>query len=237
MSRLLLIALLLPVFGFSQTDYVPVNRDSIEKWVSEENSYSYYPRLLERFERLDTTLTRHEYRLLYYGFVFQDSYVGYPALQQDRVNSAYQSGRFDLIEQIADSILEKYPVNLFANLHKGLAIMYKDSTNSIYKRYFERYAGLLDAIVSSGDGRTCETAFRTICVNDEYIVIYRYFEIEEFKGQSLAIPCDRMHVSPSNYYPYEYMYFNTSETLEYMNRMFRTPEKKKDKKKKKSKKE
>lgn len=222
----------------AQDEFTPVNRDEIEKLVTDKSASDYYPKLLGRFLADDSTLTKREYRLLYYGFVFQESYSGYPSLQQDRVNEAYAAMDLKQVENIVDSILEKFPVNLFANYHKGLVLFYRDSTDPAVYKYRDRYYAMVNAILSSGNGRSCNTAFRTICVNDEYMLIYNYFEIEEFLGQSLQFPCDRMSVKPSQYYQSDVMYFDTSETFIYMKKMFNDDKEddKKGKSKKKNKK-
>lgn len=53
---------------------VPDN-DAIRMAVSDHNSEFYYPNLLARYYKGDTTLTRQDYHYLYYGFAFQDEYT------------------------------------------------------------------------------------------------------------------------------------------------------------------
>ena len=53
----------------------PVDIDSVRALVSDPKGAYHYPRLLQRFTELDTTLNDLEYRLIYYGFAFQDDYL------------------------------------------------------------------------------------------------------------------------------------------------------------------
>src|SRR5262245_43327225 len=61
----------------AQNDFKPINRDSVKLAVTDSTKDTYYPKLMERYNRFDTTLTVDDYRLIYYGFVFQDKYNGY----------------------------------------------------------------------------------------------------------------------------------------------------------------
>ena len=205
--------------AYSQNGFLLVNRAAVEKMVSDSMASTYYPKLLERFKADDTTLSGEEFRLLYYGFVFQKEYSGYPDLNQKEINEAMGKKKYDDAVKFCDEVLSQYPINLFANYNKGLALFLKNKEDSGFIKYRNRYGRIMNAIISSGDGLTCNTAFKTIFVNDEYFVMYRYFEVKSFKGQALETPCDRMSVSPSEYFKADKMYFDTSETLLYMERL------------------
>ena len=47
----------------------------IERQVKDSNSEFYYPDLIERYNKLDSTLTTDDYAHIYLGFVFQDDYI------------------------------------------------------------------------------------------------------------------------------------------------------------------
>ncbi|HEY2721844.1 MAG TPA: DUF4919 domain-containing protein, partial [Chitinophagaceae bacterium] len=72
---------------------------------------------------------------------------------------------------------------------------------------------LLNAILSSGNGLECKTAFKTIFVADEYEIIYNAFDVVKFSGQSLQEPCDVLHINPTDKFNHDDIYFDTSETL------------------------
>lgn len=50
----------------------------------------------------------------------------------------------------------------------------------------DRYRALRKVIVYSGNGSSCETAFKVISVSDGYDILYTYFDIKKIKKPSLA---------------------------------------------------
>ena len=218
---LTLTATLLVLNSFGQSEFQKVDREQIKTAIQSKTALTYYPTLLNRFISNDTSLNLTEYRLLYYGFVFQPNYVGYPDFQTRRINDAVEKKDYATVLYISDSILEKIPISMTGNYYKGLGIYLKDKNDTSFIRYRDRYKHILNAIVSSGDGLSCKTAFKTIFVSDEYNVMYEYFEVEKFLGQSLETPCDRMTVSPSKYFQNSSMYFDTSETLLSMEKLLK----------------
>lgn len=109
--------------------------------------------------------------------------------------------------------MSKKATSLSGNFYKGLALygLYPDS--AVYTKYRDRFTYLLKAILSSGDGLTCGTGFRVNTVSDEYTIIYSWFRIEQWKGQSLIDHCDLLRVKPSAEWPKDEIYFDASEIL------------------------
>ena len=217
----LTLLILFSSFCYSQTQYLKVNRDEVKRKVLDSSLNTFYPKLLDRFLADDTTLSIEDYRLLYYGFVFQKAYVAYPNLQQPRIRKELEDKNYSTCLQICDSILTQIPISLIGNYYKGLAMYNANNNDPSYSNFRNRFKNILNAIVSSGDGLTCDTAFKTIFVSDEYQVIYKYFQIETFLSQALELPCDRMNIKPSKYFSSEKMYFDTSETFEYMKKIMK----------------
>ena len=52
----------------------PPNYEGIKKIITVKESQFYYPDLFERYKNSDSTLTVQEYRILYYGFIYQEKY-------------------------------------------------------------------------------------------------------------------------------------------------------------------
>src|ERR1700754_3390543 len=71
-------------------DFTPVDRTQVEKVVTDPNSENYYPKLLKRYQEFDSTLTLEHYRLLYYGFVFQEKYSGYNDHKKKEIRDLFQ---------------------------------------------------------------------------------------------------------------------------------------------------
>jgi hypothetical protein len=88
-----------------------------------------------------------------------------------------------------------------------------ESSSQESLKYESRFKNLVDAILSSGNGLTCETGFKTISVSDEYGIIYIPFKIEQFYGKALIGPCDKLDIKASVDWPNKEIYFDTSETL------------------------
>lgn len=156
---LFLITIVLNLSLLAQQHFTPVDRDKVKKAVNDDKAPTAYKELLRRFNAFDSTLTLEDYRLLYYGFVFQ-------------------------------------------------------------KSFGDRFKHLVEAILSSGDGLTCETGFRVNTVPDEYTILYNYFNIEECKGQALVSHCDRMSVKPSDSWSKELLYFDATEILKKEEELF-----------------
>ena len=60
-----------------QNSFAPVDRLKVEATVKDSVGENYYPSLMMRYNQFDTSLTKEQYRLLYYGFAFQKDYNGY----------------------------------------------------------------------------------------------------------------------------------------------------------------
>ena len=207
-----LLALTLSVSAQKKT-FIPVNRDQVEKAVSDIKVPTYYPVLLDRFNNFDTTLTKDEYRLLYYGFVFQKSYAAYPEMKTKEIRTAMKDKDYRKASLICDSVLMKYPVSLDLNFSKFIALYSENPNSREAARYRARYTNLMLTIIASGDGKTCKTGFKTIFISDEYEIIFKYMQIEGFLGQTLDGNCDILKVKPSAEGADNQIYFDTSETL------------------------
>lgn len=212
----LTITILLTISTFSvfgQNNFRRVNRDSVKLLISDQSKDTYYPKLMNRFNHFDTTLTLQDYRLLYYGFVFQKEYSGDFYQKQQEITQLIHENKFDLAIKTCDSILQKVPVSLIANYLKGFAIYMIRNTDSNYLRYRTRYSKLREAILSSGNGLTCSSSFKTIFVSDDYEIMYRYFQIPEYITQYLVYNCDKFEIKPSKYFQANAIYFDASDPL------------------------
>ena len=185
----------------------------IKQTVTNKESEYYYPKLLQRFNRFDETLTLEEYALIYYGFSFQDDYL---------VNQPNEKKLFELINledyngliAECEKVLETNPVSLAANDNMGYALFKLGKSEKEWKNYQNRFRGLRKAIIYSGNGLTCETGFKVIYISDEYNVLYDYFEIPKIYRQSLTNGlCDKFEIEPSDYFQVNEIYFDISRKL------------------------
>jgi hypothetical protein len=68
---LTLFSFLIYLCSFGQkSSFTPVDRSKVQKTIEEPQAFTYYPKLLARFNAFDSTLTKEEFRFLYYGYVF-----------------------------------------------------------------------------------------------------------------------------------------------------------------------
>ena len=93
---------LTPHASGQNNEYKAPDYKGIKRMINSDESEFYYPRLMERYINFDTTLTLQDFRLLYYGFLFNDRYSPY--------------GRSDYTDSV-NIILSKD--ELFYRLNKG----------------------------------------------------------------------------------------------------------------------
>jgi hypothetical protein len=231
-SKLLFLTISLVNFvfsGYSQKLQAP-NYDEIEKNCSHPNSFYHFDKIFKKYQDGDSAMSIEEKRHLYYGFQFTDKY------------SPYGSGKF------SDSLRKVFDQEGFTDAHAILAIRYCDSIldndpfdlktlNTAINLYnkqgnLERKALtqtklniLLDAILSSGDGLTDNTAIYIIAVPHEYFII----KVLGFKAggmQRLIGKNDYLKLEENND-KIAGLYFDVTASFGSMSRMFGDKKKKK----------
>ncbi|MFL5787064.1 MAG: DUF4919 domain-containing protein, partial [Flavisolibacter sp.] len=90
---------------FSQSNFESVDRKLVQQAISDTSAATSYSKLMQRFNDFDTSLTNNDYRLIYYGFVFQKEYNGYAGLNKKDVFAALQKKDYKQAVQICDEIL------------------------------------------------------------------------------------------------------------------------------------
>ena len=150
----------------------------IKKQVADHSQSTFYPTLLKRFNAFDTTLTRDDYRLLYYGFVFQKNYNGNMSHHKTDIDRLISAKKYKEAIALCDSILNIVPVSLVANYLEASALYQLNQNYAKDIPYRDRYRKLRDAILSSGDGYRCQSALKVIFADDETDITWHYFEIK-----------------------------------------------------------
>jgi len=192
---------------------VKVDNDKIKQATSDSSSKFYYPLLMARWKLLDNSLTEEDCRHLYYGYVFQPGYNGFADEQTALLNRLWEAKKTNEALDTALGIVQEMPVSLRANFNVVIAYYAADSTHPDFQNYLNRYKMLMAAVVSSGDGFTCETAIKTIKVSDEYEIIYRHFGIKKVGAQALVFPCDKLAVTPNADFAKSEIFFDTSASF------------------------
>jgi len=213
MKHCILTFMMLCLFGslFGQ-DELDIDFDKIKAEVNNQESDSFYPKLLKRFNDFDSTLTLQNYSLIYYGFSFQDNYLK-NSPKEDKLDELLKSNDYEKVVLECQKILDSNPVSLLANNKMGFALFKLKKPESEWSKYQKRYRAIRKVIVYSGNGLTPETAFKVIYVSDEYDILYDYFEIPKIQRQTLESSCDKFDVTPSDYYKVKEVYFDISRKL------------------------
>lgn len=193
--------------GILKIDY-----SEIKAKVQDKNSSSYYPKLLQRFNDFDSTLTTEDYALIYYGFSFQDDYLKNQP-DERALNKLQKEENYE--GQILESkkILAVNPVSLTANDCMAYALFKTGHPETEWKKYQNRFRAIRRVIATSGNGMTCESAYKVIYVSDEYNMVYTYFNVETVHAQKLSGLCDRFEVDPTEYLPSKVVFFDISRKL------------------------
>ncbi len=202
---------------FCQKNYIQKpNYSGIKEVITNTESEFFYPTLFKRYLNSDSTLSIQEFRVLYYGFLFNKSVT---ASVNDKlfdcVNSILNRKKltgadYRKIIQYENSILKKYPFNLHdLNL---LAYAYSKTGDPVaYKQTINKYNLLFEAILSTGDGTSLEKAYHVISISHEYDILrglgYRFGG-----SQSLENGCDYLTVE-KNKDDVRGLYFDVSMIL------------------------
>jgi len=213
MKKHIFLILTLSIFEFTfAQDEININFDEIKSKIENVNSENYYPKLLKRFNEFDKTLTLEENALIYYGFSFQEDYLKNMP-REEQLKAFADNKDYENVVTEAQKILEKNPVSLTANNELGYALFKLGKPESEWKKYQKRYRDIRKVIAFSGNGLSCESAFKVIYVSDEYNMIYDYFDIPKASRQSLSGLCDRFLNEPGEYYKAKEIYFDASRSM------------------------
>lgn len=219
-STVVVIAALFFHAGFAQEGKPDFKQ--IEKEVGDKNSPFFYTALMKRYSNNDTLLTNDEYRHLYYGYSFQDSYSAYgkPSVNED-LKKAIKNKETDKIIELEKKALHEFPFNL-RNLYRLVNILEDKGDTMQALLYNKKLVGVAKAIMSTGDGATDSTAMYVISVEHEYDLIFLLGY--EFDGSQALVqvkdgPTDKMKLK-KNDDNLEYMYFNVTTLFKSMSKMF-----------------
>lgn len=198
-------------FTYSQTQLI-VDYQEIDSVIRDSTSPNFYPKLLERWNDFDTTLSLREYAFIYYGFSFQANYLRNRP-KEDKLLELHRLEKWDEVLEECKAILILNPVSLYANNEMAYALFQLNKEEAIWRKYQIRYRAIRKVIAYSGDGLSEETAFKVIYVSDEYNMLGTYFIIEEVGNQYLIGTCDKYDVSPGDYFNGTEIYFDISRKL------------------------
>ncbi|MDP4201515.1 MAG: DUF4919 domain-containing protein [Bacteroidota bacterium] len=189
----------------------------IEAATNDSNSSYFYPVLMNRYQKGDTTLSLKDYQMLYYGFLSSHDYTprqfaSVPdSIQKLLKKDALSKEEYGALIAYEKECLRKFPFNPDDLLRLSEALSKTGDTEESL-RYKKQYEMVMETILSSGDGLTEKTAWHVIAINHEYGLLkalgYR------FGGQQTLTDsnCDYLEVG-ENKAGIKGFYFDISQTL------------------------
>lgn len=157
-AAILACAFALPALSQEQESFI--DSEKIKLAVLNTASDYHYPKLFERYAQGDTTLTLEEYRHLYYGYIYEDSYrpletntYSDSLLMVLHLNSGevIEPHNFAKVVYYASKVLETRPFDL--NFINMLTYCYQKQNNiEEAAKYSYKLTMIIETILSSGTG-------------------------------------------------------------------------------------
>lgn len=194
-----LLAFLLGSATSSWLDATPnslkVDYEAIKKFVNEKPEE--HQALFERFVSADTTLSLEEVAIIYYGNRIKP--LIYPGGNPEARN--YSVRKLNSEEKWLEALEASDAKNLVVPTElrtqwDGTVAAYSIKDQWRLLPYFIRYRQLVNVIIASGDGKSTETAFKVVNVDDESVVMIQSLGITSIGTQALIyvnnVPFDKI---------------------------------------------
>ena len=172
----------------------------IKKRTLDPASPFYFPKLMTKYSRNDTTMTNEEYRYFYLGYMFQEDYdpyrvSPYSGVTDDlRRKATHTKEEIDTIRKYAELSLRDNPFDLqqMSFLVHVLKEKRKDMSAKIWEYRLEH---LLGAIKSTGTGEDVQNAWYVIYPMHEYDMV-QLLGYEAVDAEFIEPGYDRLLVKP-----------------------------------------
>ena len=151
----------------------------IRQAISNSRSPNYYPQLMRRYVDNDSTLTLEQYRYIYYGYTLQEDFVPYKSQKQQLIDARNRFTRLKGDESLAPDMIRVAKASLDDNPFdipaiNIIAVSYLQIGDTLqYTLWDMKQKGIIDAILSTGDGAEPSSAFHVIDLEHEYEVLNR----------------------------------------------------------------
>ncbi len=225
MKNLVLLTLFCIGFiSYSQDwEYEKPNYDQIEKNIKKKESNLFYPKLMNRYLASDSTLNIEERRHLYFGYIYEKEYSPYATSDyDDSLRTVLQKETlaqkdYEKIVDFTNKMMKDKPFDIKAINHQLYALHEMGNQLEFDKKIIQLRI-LVDALLSSGNGKTKEEAFYVIYTSNEYDLL-NILGFPFGGSQSLIEHYDYLTVAP-NEYEIKGLYFDVSPCLNSMSKMF-----------------
>ena len=162
--------------GLAKISVEKPDLDEIRTATLDPSGKYYFPKLMEKYQRNDTTMTQEEFRYFYLGYMFQEDYDPYRTSPYSsmtdslRLKTEHSKAEIDTIRKYAEKALLDNPFDLrqMSFLVHVLKERRKDMSAKIWEYRLEH---LLGAIKSTGTGDDEENAWYVIYPMHEYDMV------------------------------------------------------------------
>jgi len=206
-------------YNFEKPDYKQIKSN-----IADKKSSFYYPKLWDRYQKGDSTLTLDEKRHLYYGYVFHKDYSPYASsYDQKQVNDILSKENptekeWEKLVALLNTALSSDPFSCRYLFYQYVA--YKN-LNQFDKAdiAIKKLRNVADALSSTGDGLSKETAIHVISVSSEYDYLFLY-DLSMNSQSLIDGGYDVLYLNP-NKDGLEEMWFDVSQALIYLSKQFK----------------
>jgi hypothetical protein len=218
LRNVLIAAALLALAGQVQAQKISkIDFTVISEAVKAPKSRYHYPKLFERYKRNDTTLSKVDYKYLYYGQPVMPGYQPYVKnAKKKELTTAIQQNDYNKAIALSKEILAVKPFDL--NTVFGMVAAYSQMKNDREARLWEyKFRHLADVVFDSGDGLTKETAYVVTDSGDEFIVT-GILGLDVVKQSVVDNKYDLLEIGQPNDYNIKQLYFNIEKPLGSLNK-------------------
>lgn len=201
------------------TRFEKIDFKEIKIEVLAKNSNFNFEKLFKRYQSNDTTLDIIDYKYLYYGYTFMDSYEPYAqnSDQGKKINKLLAKQNpsttdYKNILKLTAGVFKENPFDLDMIWITQLSYS-KLRNESKAKKWLYKFDKIIETIFKSGDGLTVETAMTVIDTRHEYIILS--IAGFEFGGEQSLVSrhFDYLKVK-KNEYEINGLYFNVERLLD-----------------------
>ena len=216
-----------------EDNFVKPDYDRIKQNIEDKQSNFYYAKLWDKYQMGDVSMTLEEKQHLYYGYVFNDKYSPYASANNTEKIYAIlnkQNPSDKEWENLVSLLNTALIVEPFCCRYLYYQTIAYNNLNKPFEanRIFAKIQIIEDALISTGDGLSKETAIHVIAVSNEY----DYLFLNQLSRQSQALVSglyDVLYLAP-NETGLEEMWFDVSQSFNHLAKLFDKPKKKKGKK-------
>ncbi|WP_452220862.1 DUF4919 domain-containing protein [Lacinutrix salivirga] len=226
MKKIILITfILIGHLSYSQDwDFEKPNYKKIEKNIKKKKSNLFYKTLMSRFQKADSTMTLDEKRHLYYGYIFDKNYSPYSRSDyRDSLRVVLRKEKMDSLDlnrivEFTNKMLFENPFNLNA-INYQLYSLEKLGNKESFDKRVNQLRIIVDALMSSGNGKSKKEAFYVIYTSHEYDLL-NFLGLQFGGSQSLIEHYDYLTIA-ENEDKLEGLYFDVSPCLKSLSKMFK----------------